>query len=41
MLKTNEIYSIKYAYKKNLYNICATLRKINTIMLKAIMYLHK
>ena len=41
MRKTNEIYSIKYAYKKNLYNICAILRKINAIMLKVMMHLHK
>lgn len=41
MLKTSEIYSTKYAYKKNLYNICAILRKINIITLKVTMYLHK
>ena len=41
MLKTSEIYNIRYAYKKNLYNICAILRKINTIMLKVTAYLHK
>lgn len=41
MLKTSDIYSIKYAYKKNLYNICVILRKINTIMPKVAIYLHK
>ena len=41
MLKTSDIYRIKYVHKKNLYNICAILRKINTAKLKLAMYLHK
>ena len=41
MLKTSDIYRIKYVYNKNLYNICAILRKINTDKLKLVIYLHK